>query len=235
MAQSGGSLTPPIGQPQQTMKSLDQIRPETPLVNGAANVSVVDAGTITISAPGSYYLVDHLVVKFGNGIVIDSSDVSLDLRGFTISSLADAASGFGIEVLGSRVSIINGTLLSGTVFDPLADGDQFTGTGFGTGIIGLSNRTDVRVSNVRVQGCDQDGIALSGAGTFVEHCTVSVAGNDVIVASLVTHSSAVGRECLCILIDTRYGESHYETVFAPPPRFIIVGGSEEGHGIMPHQ
>ena len=82
-----GSLTPP-GTPAPTMKSLDQIEARTPITNTAS--------LVTISQPGSYYLTANLTVSTGDGIDINTNDVTLDLNGFTIRSTAASATGTGI-------------------------------------------------------------------------------------------------------------------------------------------
>ena len=89
-AQTGGPLSPPAGAPAQTMKSLDQMEPRTPLVAGAPGVFIATGafgtGTININASGSYYLTANLTVTGSDGIRINSSGVTLDLCGFTITS-----------------------------------------------------------------------------------------------------------------------------------------------------
>jgi hypothetical protein len=85
-AQSGGDLTPPAGAPGKTMKSLDQMEPRTPLIDGAPGVSIAASGTISISQSGSYYLAGNLSVTGGDGIAINANAITLDLRGFTITS-----------------------------------------------------------------------------------------------------------------------------------------------------
>src|SRR3974390_2750650 len=80
-----GSLTPP-GAPAPTMKSLDQIEARTP----------ISSAPITIINPGSYYLTTNLTVATGNAISIATNDVTLDLSGWTISSTAASATGYGI-------------------------------------------------------------------------------------------------------------------------------------------
>src|SRR5687767_7720762 len=69
-----GNLTPP-GAPAPTMKTLDQIEPRIP----------IGSVPFTINAPGSYYLTGNLNTATTNAIIIRASDVTLDLRGFTLS------------------------------------------------------------------------------------------------------------------------------------------------------
>ncbi len=58
----------------------------------------------TISRPGSYFITRDLMgVASAGGITIDSSDVSLDLNGFTLRGVSGSLS--GIVVPGQRVNI----------------------------------------------------------------------------------------------------------------------------------
>ena len=52
-AQMGGDLTPPIGAPSKTYRTLDQIEARIPLVEGAAGVTISSDGGIVNSQPGS--------------------------------------------------------------------------------------------------------------------------------------------------------------------------------------
>src|SRR5208282_3722482 len=82
-----GSLTPP-GPPGTTMLTLSQIEPRAP----------ISSAPFTISQPGSYYLTTNLTVTGGNAITIAANNVTLDLNGFTISSTAPSATGYGIQL-----------------------------------------------------------------------------------------------------------------------------------------
>ena len=68
-----GDLTPMAG-PSPTMKTLDQVEPRTP----------ISSLPYTIQSGGSYYLTRSLNSS-SQGIVINVSNVTLDLMGFTIS------------------------------------------------------------------------------------------------------------------------------------------------------
>ena len=68
-----GPLTPP-GSPGETMKSLSQIEPRTP----------IESLPFTISTPGSYYLTGNLT-SAGNGIVVTCDNATIDLMGFTLT------------------------------------------------------------------------------------------------------------------------------------------------------
>ena len=114
-AQTGGDPTsPPSGTPARTMKSLDQIEARTPLVEFAAGAPSTGIQHTT-SQPGSYYLTANLTVPSGDAITINSSGVTLDLNGFTLSS-TDASR--ADRQSGSNVRITNGHIASGTSWIP---------------------------------------------------------------------------------------------------------------------
>ena len=71
-----GPLTPP-GSPGETMKTLAQVEPRTP----------ISSLPYTIGSAGSYYVTGNLS-STTNGIVIKSSDVTVDLMGFTLTGMA---------------------------------------------------------------------------------------------------------------------------------------------------
>jgi len=97
-----GSLTPPAGTPGETMRTLLQVEPRTPIA----------ALPFTISAPGSYYLVSNLTAAAGvNGISVEASGVTIDLAGFT---LAGSGTGSGSGIFQSysydSLRVLNGTV-----------------------------------------------------------------------------------------------------------------------------
>lgn len=190
-AQSGGALTPPSA-PGVSMKSLDQVEPRTPLVDGAAGVSV-DAGSggITISQSGSYYLTGNLSVSTGNAIIVNAAGVALDLAGFNITSSATSASGTAIEINQPNVTVRNGLILSGVDYDSGASGDQFSGSGFSKGIYSALNK-NVVIDNITVNGVDFEGIScVSSEGTRIRNCSVNTAGSTGIRAGLVESCNSV--------------------------------------------
>jgi len=116
-----GPLTPQ-GVPTPSMKSLDQIEARTP----------ISSAPFTISVSGSYYLTKNLSVSSGNAISITANGVTLDLNGFTISSTAASAAGYGI-LLNSALrdsTILNGHIRGGVT----ESGGSYGGSGSGYGI-----------------------------------------------------------------------------------------------------
>ncbi len=185
-----GSLTPP-GAPAPTMKTLQQIEPRTPLVAGSPGVVVNASGTIVIDQSGSYYLTTNLTVTSGDGIKINASGVTVDLQGFTIRSTSATSLNEGIDINADRVSIFNGHIESGTVYDSGATGDQYTGPGFNYGIYAYPNSyTGIRIRDISVSGCDINGIYAASLDSLVESCTVEVVGSTGIKAGVVKNCSA---------------------------------------------
>jgi hypothetical protein len=160
---------------------------------------------ITITAPGSYVLQGNVTVASGNGIVIQSENVTLDLNGFTISSTTvSPAEGTGILISANQtaathknVTIRNGFIRGGSTY---SGGDTFSDVGFSEGIrVGYesSSVTDLnlRVSEVTVTDIYRDGISLLGPmssarGVVVERCSAVTCGATGIRASTVLYSTA---------------------------------------------
>ncbi len=142
-----GSLTPP-GAPAPTMKTLDQIEARTP----------ISSVPYTMLTSGSYYLTANLTVPTGDAITIATNGVMLDLNGFTISSTAPSATGYGIKLNSGlrNISIVNGFIQGGVT----NDGGTYNGPGFGNGICFSGVRAEnVRVAGVSVSGCLYYGIS----------------------------------------------------------------------------
>jgi len=87
---------------------------------------------ITISNSGSYYLTKNLNVTTGDAISIITNQVTLDLNGFTISSIAPSATGTGV-LLGpgiSDITILDGHIKGGVI----NNAGVYSGSGFANGI-----------------------------------------------------------------------------------------------------
>jgi hypothetical protein len=221
-----GSLTP-SGGPAASMKSLGEIdqsisnvlisvkraEPRTPLIAGESGVSIDASGSISINSSGSYYLTENLTVSFGNGITINSDEVTLDLNGFTIRSTSTSTTGAGIYINGSSISIFNGHIKSGTSYDSSASGDQYTGTGFSHGIYASTYAKDkIRIKDMTVSGCDLHGIYLyAGSSCIVESCVVQIVGRTGIYAGIINNCSSTtcgGSAIIGITISNCKGESN---------------------------
>lgn len=175
-----GALTPP-GAPAPLFKTLDQIEPRTAITNRTS--------LMTITQPGSYYLTGGLTVSNGNGINIQTTNVTLDLNGFAIVSTAAVATGTGIQIANALKNIViqNGSI-AGSVTN---NAGVFGGSGFLHGINFVSGQPfNVHVSGVSVSGISGAGINLSvGEPTVVECCTLRTIGGTGITASTIRHCS----------------------------------------------
>jgi hypothetical protein len=164
------------------MKTLEQIEPRTP----------ISSAPFTITRSGSYYLTTNIGVGAGDAITITTNSVTLDLRGFTISSTNPSATGYGILVQGAwrNITILNGCIQGGVV----KSGGVYSGPGFGGGIYcntDISDAENIRIAGISVLGCRLDGINIGlGNSSIVDSCTVRTAGGDGIFASTVRGSGA---------------------------------------------
>ena len=97
-----GDLDPPSGQPQPTMKTLQQVEPRIP----------ISSIPIHITESGSYYLTQNLVLLEEDdtyGIAIEADNVTLDLKGFTLTGGGDGTIGMPVKN-GQRITVRNGCL-----------------------------------------------------------------------------------------------------------------------------
>lgn len=189
-----GSLTPPPGAPAPVMKTLDQVEARRPLVEGQPGVSISVYGTITIDQPGSYYLTNNLVITTAgaNGIVVNSSDVTLDLNGYALVCTA-VNGGDAVSISQSSVKVLNGSIKgSGS-------------TGWNNGVNYSNVPTGIMVSDLRVYGVRGTGIELPSNGSRVERCLTDTTGSQGISASSVTDSTAINAQDTAIYAG-QYGE-----------------------------
>ena len=137
-----GPLAPP-GPPAPMMKTLQQMEPRTH----------IEVAGYVISAPGSYYLIANL--NGGgtlNGIVVQASGVTIDLRGF---SIVNCQVGISAAAGVRTVAVANGSV-SGCA---------------GTGV-DLSSVEQCRLEGVMVSNNSGDGASV-GNGSIVTLCTAS--------------------------------------------------------------
>lgn len=101
----GGPLDPP-GAPGPTQP---QVEPRSPI----PPVGWDGSFPITISEPGSYYLTQDLTDAVDtDGIDIGTSDVALDLNGFTLKGAAGLLSGIRVNVVGAQGIVVRNGLVT---------------------------------------------------------------------------------------------------------------------------
>lgn len=238
---SQGALDPPSG-PGPTMKTLTQIEPRTDIATVSGSASIQHK----IVSAGSYYLTGNLNVTASTGISIESSNVTLDLNGFTIyRSSASAASGRAIDLVGSgirNIIICNGNITSGPLngtTTAVADRGFITGIEQSTGFGGANEPSNILVKEINVLGC-RSGIILSangGASNQAFRCSVRDASLVGIAADEVHFSSAIGGEGDAIfarnLVSHSYGESTGagDGIYCNGPISNSRGFSATGRGI----
>ena len=207
-----GALVPSAA-PGPIMKTLDQVEARTALVAGSPGVTVAANGGITISASGSYYLTKNIIVQpggTGNGINITSSGVTVDLNGFTISSVVSPAAGSGIYLQSSaapvsQITITNGHIRSGSTVVHNTTAHVFTltpGNGFINGIFSpASSFKNISIAKVSVSGVTNMGISLerenitemvpTGQPTHISDCTISDCGIHGIIGDFINKCSVL--------------------------------------------
>jgi hypothetical protein len=178
LAFAQGPLAPSAA-PAPTMKTLAQIEARTPI---PASPAVPIAGPhFTITQPGSYYLTGNITVTTGDGILINASDVNLDLNGFTIASTltgSSAGSAIGGNTSISRITVRNGSIFSGTTVPAPMSLDPLSLAGFRDGILLGSESL---VSAVHIRGVGRFGIYVFRRG-IIENCTTFYTGSTGILA-----------------------------------------------------
>lgn len=184
-----GDVNPPPGPVDGTMKTLDEVRPSTPMnvdtTPGDAN------STFRITAPGAYHLIANLTGESGkSGIEIAADDVTINLNGFLIEGVSKSLDAITTDDTPQsldehdRIVITNGAI---TGWD-----------GRGVYLNGLNHR----VSNLNVESCGNLGIFV-GQNAHVTDCLVSANGlngitagfNSLIARCVAKDNSGTGIAC----------------------------------------
>ncbi|MBI5289514.1 MAG: right-handed parallel beta-helix repeat-containing protein [Chloroflexi bacterium] len=165
----GGPLDPP-GPPGST----DGVQgPGTP----------ISSLPFAISQPGYYYVTRHLTGAAGQpGITITTSNVTLDLGGFTL--LGGPSAQDGIDVVGPRNIVVRNGALRG----------WFNGINF--------QATYSRIERVQVMSNANQGIII-GALSLVTDCVASLNGsNGIYVIGGTVRNCTIGENSPGMIVDT---------------------------------
>lgn len=149
-----GDLEPP-GPPAPTMLPLNEVEARFP-------VREADM-PLTITMPGSYYLVEDVTVDNGDGILIATVDVSIDLNGFAL--FGGTGTGISVTTATEDIEVRNGIVAG------------WEGAGIDLGLAKNS-----RVADVRVLGNGGVGIQLGDNGLV----------RDVVSSENNSHNIAIG-------------------------------------------
>ncbi|RYD61625.1 MAG: hypothetical protein EOP83_16585 [Verrucomicrobiaceae bacterium] len=178
------------------MKTLDQIEARIPLnattAPGNAN------GVHVIATPGSYYLTgDVQGVASKDAIIIEASNVTLDLNGYSLKGVASSLN--GIAISRSNAALTGITIRNGFITGFGQRGVHTVGTGAVQGLtiedltvacVGTGVRSDVSgstvVRRVFVRG-GVGGIQCAGANSVdqIEDCVVSGTTGEAIIGDVV--------------------------------------------------
>ncbi|MES2924253.1 MAG: right-handed parallel beta-helix repeat-containing protein [Verrucomicrobiota bacterium] len=180
-----GPLAPPAA-PGPLMKSLDQIEPRIP----------ISSLPFAIHSPGSYYFTQNLqfTATSGSAITINASNVTLDLGGFTLSSIP-AVTGRAIDSgAGHSLTVKNGYIVGNTtvVVSGTAPNQMWTVTpaGFEIGIADFSSASHYH--NLGIRGCRTFGLLATGGGnTVIDKVSVSTNGQYGISSEFSSISNCV--------------------------------------------
>jgi parallel beta-helix repeat protein len=162
-----GSLTPP-GPPAPTMLTLTQVEPRTPV--DPVHTGSGGSSEYLITQPGSYYLTSNVIAVAGlHGINISASDVTLDLRGFSVIGSSSGLDGIYIHSGYTNVTVYNGKI----------SGWNNTSS-YGNGVESYAD--NVTLEHLDVSANHGFGITLNGSG-MVRNCNAEGNNNSGINAS----------------------------------------------------
>ena len=168
------------------------IEPQTMWTNSTA--ALASAAAITISSPGKYILTGDLQINAQNtgviGIKITSSNVTLDLNGYTISQSSGSINKGVIDVVGIYVTNASASLYNITIQNGQLNniGDySLNGTGM---IIGEGTlvHSGITLDTVRITACGATGIKLNLINdATISNVSVTGCSNDLAGVDLTTY------------------------------------------------
>lgn len=200
-----GPLNPPAGPIIGTGKTLNEVEPRTPLDPDAF------ASIIVISAPGSYYLIK----SFEGQIRIETTNVTLDLNGFTVTSKSSISNQAAILVpIGQKnVLIRNGRVVmrsvsaagidcqmtqAGCVIEDLQIVSEQTAAPF---VYGIRCDGPLVVRRVALQGTFS--IAIAGQGGDFSDCVVLATAASLFGISTLGAAATITR---CTVVGNAQGQ-----------------------------
>jgi parallel beta-helix repeat protein len=179
---NAGPLNPPAGPIESTGKTLRDVEPRI-AINSTNTPGDTDS-VFRISASGSYYLTGNVTASTGkSAIEIAASNVTIDLRGYSITTISNLAA--------IRLSLSGRTNIS------IRDGHIGpAGTGGGIDLTPLIGTQTVggSIENVHVTGTEGTGIQV-GDGVVLIGCTASNNGQHGIrtgASCVITDCTAFG-------------------------------------------
>jgi len=189
-----GDLNPPLGPVAPTMKTLTEVEPRTPIT----------AVPFTIDQPGSYYLTANMTGVAGQpGVSITSSNVSLDLMGFTLQGVPGSGAGVFITGAVSDIRVHNGVVREwdgGGVIAAMASNCQFdtlrvnknTGYGISAGFYNSVIRDCQATGNTNGFGVTDGGSVTACVARANTGHGFAIGANCVLTACSATSNGANG-------------------------------------------
>lgn len=186
-----GNLTPP-GAPAPMMKTLAQVEPRI----------AISSVPITISNSGSYYLTTNLTGVAGQfGIIIQASNVTLDLNGFSLIGVSNAFSAVHVQFSVHDLHIRNGSVdgwpnaingggASNSRFENLRLYNNIGGFALGVGLNCVVRDCVLLFNGAGIgtgQGCSISGCTANGQTGF----GIS-AGEGAVISDCIVYNNNVG-------------------------------------------
>jgi len=172
---SAGDISPPVGPVAPTFKTLHEVEPRTPISQADIPKTILNSG--------SYYLTENLLavgLPATAVIKIDVGDVTLDLKGFTITGSSEVSqASYGVRIGG----VDNVVVRNGIIRECILDGIDSTAIG-GKRIL---------IEDILATNNFQGGIAVQGRA-IIRNCLAienGAVGIETQGNSLVTGCSAI--------------------------------------------